>query len=132
MRTSRHGLCALANVLLSLTALPALAFAQDAAPANTLADMSRQFSACMNRNPVGPAGSQMTIAFAMRRDGSIFGKPRVTYSHFEGGAAQRDAFTAAVRQAIDACLPLKVTPALGAAIAGRIFTVTLGREAPGA
>ncbi len=116
----------------ALAALPTLAFAQDGEPANTLADMSRQFSACMSHHSLGPPGSQMTIAFAMRRDGSIFGKPRVSYSHFEGDAAQRDAFAAAVRQAIEACLPLKVTPALGAAIAGRIFTVTLGREAPGA
>ena len=68
--------------------------------------------------------------FAVRRDGSAFGKPRVSYSHLEGDAEQKERFLADVEQAIDACLPLKVTPALGGAIAGRLFSVTLGGPKP--
>jgi hypothetical protein len=107
------------------------AFAQTAKPANTLADMGRQFGGCMSGRPLGPAGSRVTIAFAMKRDGSIFGKPRFTYSHIEGDAAARARFLDDLERAVDACLPIKITPKLGEAIAGRVFTITLGRETPG-
>ncbi|HEX7200274.1 MAG TPA: hypothetical protein VF213_12395, partial [Dongiaceae bacterium] len=60
------------------------ALADDAAPANTLADLQRQFSACMKGKSAGPPGSRLTIMLMMKRDGSIFGKPRITFSHLEG------------------------------------------------
>jgi hypothetical protein len=104
--------------------------AQEAAPANTLMDMRRQFAACMSQHPLSVAGSRVTIAFMTKRDGSIFGRPRVTYSHLEGDEEARKRFLDDAEHAVDSCLPLKVTPALGAAIAGRMFTITLGREKP--
>jgi hypothetical protein len=107
-----------------------VALAQEAPPANTLMDMRRQFGACMAGKPIGPAGSQLTIMFMMKRDGSIFGKPRVTYSHLEGDEEARQRFVDDAERAIDACLPLKVTPSLGEAIAGRQFFITLGRQKP--
>ena len=110
----------------------ASASAGDAAPANTLADLSRQFSACMATRPLENSSSQMTIAFAMRRDGSVMGKPRITYSHLEGDAPAKQRFVASVERAVGSCLPIGVTPALGGAIAGRIFTITLGGKADGA
>jgi hypothetical protein len=72
----------------------------------------------------------VTIIFMMKRDGSVFGKPRITYSHLEGDAEARRRFLDDAERAIVACLPFKVTPALGGAIAGRLFSVTLGREKP--
>jgi hypothetical protein len=105
--------------------------AEDARPADTLMDMRRQVGACLASRPLGPAGSQATIAFMMKRDGSIFGKPRISFSHLEGDAEARARFLEDAERAIGSCLPLRVTPALGAAIAGRIFTITLGREKPG-
>ena len=82
-----------AQIVAALAALivPALALAQDTAPANTLMDMRRQFAACKADKPIGPAGSRVTFTFAMKRDGSIFGKPRITYSHLEGDKAARRA-----------------------------------------
>jgi hypothetical protein len=109
---------------------PAIVCAEDAGQANTLIDLRRQFGACLGA-VLTPAGSQVTIAFMARRDGSIFGRPRITWSHLEGDADAKRHFLAAAEHAVDACLPLKVTPALGGAIAGRIFTITLGREKPG-
>jgi len=110
--------------------LPAIARPQDARPADTLMDMRRQFGACLGDKPLGPPGSRVTIAFMVKRDGSIFGKPRITYSHLEGDAETRSRFLGDAERAINSCLPLKVTPALGAAIAGRMFSITLGREKP--
>ena len=106
------------------------ATAQEATPANTLIDMRRQFEVCMAGKPIGPVGSRVTFVFMMKRDGSVFGKPRITYSHLEGGAEARRRFLDDAERAVDACLPFKVTPALGGAIAGRMFSVTLGSEQP--
>jgi hypothetical protein len=107
-----------------------VAAAQTEAPANTLTDMRRQFAACLSGKPLGPPGSRVTIVFSMKRDGSIFGKPRITYSHLEGDAEARARFLEDAEQAVNACLPLKVTPALGQAIAGRMFVITLGTGKP--
>jgi hypothetical protein len=107
-----------------------IALAEDTAPANTLVDLQHQVSACMGGKPLGPAGSRLTIRLMMKRDGSIFGKPRVTFSHLEGDAEARQRFVDDAERAIDACLPFKVTPSLGNAIAGRPFVVILGRPKP--
>jgi GH24 family phage-related lysozyme (muramidase) len=110
--------------------LAAAAMAEEAAPADTLVELRRQFGACLSRTPLVASGSRVTIVFMAKRDGSIFGKPRITYSRLEGDAEARERFLADAERAVDSCLPLKVTPALGAAIAGRMFSITLGREKP--
>ena len=125
----RHSLLAI-PLAIPLALLARAALAQETTPANTLADLSRQFGACVSVRPLGPEGSRITIAFMMKRDGSIFGKPRITYAHFEGDAEAKARFLDEAARAVAACLPLKVTPALGGAIAGRMFTITLGREKP--
>jgi hypothetical protein len=106
------------------------ALADGASPANTLSDLQRQFGACMGGKPLGPPGSRLTIMLTMKRDGSIFGKPRITFSHLEGDADQRQRFVDDAERAVEACLPFRITPALGQAIAGRPFFVTLGRPKP--
>ena len=103
------------------------ALADDAAPANTLVDLQRQFGACMAGKAPGPAGSRLTIMLMMKRDGSIFGKPRITFSHLEGDKEARQRFVDDAEHAVDACLPLRITPSLGGAIAGRPFFITLGQ-----
>jgi hypothetical protein len=105
----------------------AIARAQDSGPANTLMELRRQFAGCLAKTPLGPSGSQVTITFMAKRDGTIFGKPRITFSRLEGDADARRGFVDDAERAVDACLPLKVTPALGGAIAGRPFVITLGR-----
>ena len=101
--------------------------AEEAAPANTLIDLQRQFGACMKGKSAGPAGSRLTIMLMMKRDGSIFGKPRITFSHLEGDKEARQAFVDDVERAVEACLPFRITPSLGGAIAGRPFVITFGR-----
>jgi hypothetical protein len=103
------------------------ALAEGASPANTLVDLQRQFGACMAGKSAGPAGSRLTIMLMMKRDGSIFGKPRITFSHLEGDKDARQAFVDDVERAVEACLPFRITPSLGGAIAGRPFVISLGR-----
>ena len=117
------------GVLIAALATATTADAQKGSPANTLMDIRRQFSACLDGTPI-EAGSVMTITFAMRRDGSLMGKPRISYSHFSADLGAQRRFLDDVHNALNACLPLKITPALGAAIAGRPFFVTIEGEVP--
>ena len=101
--------------------------AEDAAPANTLVELQRQLSACMKGKAAGPPGSRLTIMLMMKRDGSIFGKPRITFSHLEGDKEAQQTFVDNAERTVEACLPFRITPSLGGAIAGRPFAITLGR-----
>jgi len=101
--------------------------AQETPPANTLVDLQRQFGACMQAKSTGPAGSRLTIILMMKRDGSIFGKPRITFSHLEGDKNARQQFVDDTERAVETCLPFRITPSLGGAIAGRPFFISLGR-----
>jgi hypothetical protein len=103
------------------------ALAQDTAPANTLVELQHQLGTCMGDKSFGPAGSRLTIMLMVKRDGSIFGQPRITFSHLEGDKEARQRFIDDAERAVDACLPLRITPSLGSAIAGRQFFITLGR-----
>jgi hypothetical protein len=104
-----------------------VALAQGAAPANTLVELQRQLGACMAGKSLGPAGSRLTIMLMMKRDGSIFGKPRITFSHLEGDKNARQQFVDDTERAVETCLPFRITPSLGGAIAGRPFFIALGR-----
>jgi hypothetical protein len=110
----------------SIGVIPA-ALAQGAAPANTLVDLQRQFGACMAGKAPGAAGSRLTIMLVMKRDGTIFGKPRITFSHLEGDKESRRAFVDDAQRAVEACLPFRITRSLGGEIAGRPFVISLGR-----
>ena len=104
--------------------------ADGASPANTLAGLQRQLGACIGAKPLGPPGSRLTVMLTMKRDGSIFGKPKITFSRLEGDAGQRRQFIGEAERAVEGCLPFRITQALGQAIAGRPFFVTLGRPKP--
>jgi len=104
----------------------ALAAAQQEAPANNLDDLRRELTNCLALHPLG-AGSSVTIMFTMKRDGSLLGRPRITHSHLSGDAEAQRRFLADAERALDACLPVRITPSFGGAIAGRPFVVTLGR-----
>jgi hypothetical protein len=123
-------LAAVSTCVLRPPFAPQTALAQDGPPANTLVDLQRQFGACMAGKALGPAGSRLTIMMMMKRDGSIFGKPRITFSHLEGDKDTRQQFVDDAERAVETCLPFRVTPSLGGAIAGRPFFITLGHPKP--
>lgn len=74
---------------------------------------------------VPPAGEtyEASIRLGFRRNGEVIGLPAVTYlkaGTLEGGRA---ALRASILSAIAACAPLRFTPELGSAIAGRPFAI---------
>jgi hypothetical protein len=67
-------------------------------------------------------GDQITVQLSFKRDGSIFGKPRVDYVKPTSNSSTQ-ALTESIFKAIDACLPLQFTPLLAANIAGQVFVI---------
>ena len=127
--TPRNAKATAAGVaLLALAAAPAVA--QDATPANTLHDLGARLEACLktghSRDDLAN-GSAVTVLFALKRDGSLMGRPRITHSSLIGGIDDQKLFLAAVISAIDGCLPLGITPGLGGAIAGRPIALRVVR-----
>ena len=124
--SSMSGACTTITLAATFACAAHVVCAEETTPANTLADLQRQFSACMKDKPTGPVGSQLTIRLMMKRDGSIFGKPRIAFSRLEGDQQARQAFIDDVDRAVERCLPFRITPSLGGAIAGRPFAITFG------
>ena len=109
---------------------PALGAAQGNAPANTLHDLGGRLEACLKAGRSHDElanGSEVTILFALKRDGGLLGRPRITHSRLIGGLDDQKLFVADVISAIDSCLPLDVTPGLGGAIAGRPIALRVVR-----
>jgi hypothetical protein len=131
MSVSKRGSMAGVRTMMVLAAAFAssahFAVAEDTAAANTLVELQHQLGACMAGKSLGPAGSRLTIMLMMKRDGSIFGKPRITFSQLEGDKGARQQFVDDTERAVETCLPFRITPSLGGAIAGRPFFITLGR-----
>jgi hypothetical protein len=62
-----------------------------------------------------------TVRLAFRRDGSIIGRPAVSYSLPRRGDPEQERFIGAILKAIEGCTPLPFSNGLGGAIAGKIF-----------
>lgn len=82
------------------------------------------------RGSSGPTGEEITVRLAFRRNGEVLGEPRVTYRKPGSDPEHGAAFTRAVREAFARCTPLPFTPAFGAAVAGRPFTVRFSDTRP--
>ena len=64
-------------------------------------------------------GAQYAVRLSFKRDGEIFGKPRLTYVTPGLPERVRQAYSDAVHAAIERCTPLPLSKGLGGAIAGR-------------
>jgi hypothetical protein len=79
----------------------------------------------------GPnAGAMATVRFSLRRDGSLFGQPRVTWGTKRSDPELQERFTRSVVDAVRACTPLRLSQSLGASIAGRPFSIRFHGRAP--
>jgi hypothetical protein len=99
-------------------------------PVDTLKEMSAAIYACW-KPPPGTAGMTLTLRFSLRRDGTLIGKPRATFSDLGADDALNRAFVTSILKALDEALPLPFTDSMGGAIAGRMlaprFTATFER-----
>lgn len=112
-------------VLLVLVVLSTSAAAQDGparSPINTLREIGPALFACWTP-PSEAQLFQVTIRLSFRRTGEVIGKPAITFSQFSGDMADQQRIVGSIVRALAACTPLKLTPSLGGAIAGRLFTL---------
>jgi hypothetical protein len=88
------------------------------------ADVGSALGACWKpaADVDGKPWRAVTIRVAFKRDGTIFGLPRIPFA--DAGSAQAKADLAqSLLGALQHCTPLPFSPSLGAAIAGEIFAI---------
>ena len=89
---------------------------------NTLVAVAAALETCWlaNEPPLEKArpGMNVTVMLNFNRSGEIFGEPRFTYVTPEATAETKALYQRAVVAALDACVPLPFSPALGNALAG--------------
>jgi hypothetical protein len=114
---------------LALMLAPSEPRASDA-PANSLRELFGTLNRCLQA-PKGSVGSELTIVFSLRRDGSLLGKPRITFAKLPGDVSEQRVFADSIDAAFNKCLPVAITDGLGGAIAGRLLSIRFvirGRE----
>jgi hypothetical protein len=97
----------------------------DESKISTIRAMFAALRACWVPPPKDKAkhGMQYTLRFAFKRDGSLLGPPRRTYSSHDAPAGVRDAYGDAADAAIKRCTPLHFSDRMGEAITGRPIAV---------
>jgi hypothetical protein len=94
---------------------------------NTLNELGAALRACwippsLDRSR---AGIQLTVQMSFRRNGELFGKPKITFESSGASDDERLAYRIAVADMLKRCASLPFTDALGNAVAGRPFTMRL-------
>jgi hypothetical protein len=113
---------------LTAVVLATAAFAQPPRqPLNTLTDVIAALRACWAPPPIDQSrpGMQITVQMSFRRNGELFGQPRITFESVGASDDERLAYRIAVAKMLKRCAPLPFTDALGNAIAGRPLTMRL-------
>ncbi len=84
--------------------------------ADTLVALYPRLAACW-RPPAGLGAAAITARFALRRDGSLQGAPRITFARVAD--ERRTALVAETLSSLARCTPARLTAGLGGAVAGR-------------
>ena len=112
---------------LAIAALATGVTAQPAAktPLNTLQDLGAALRSCWIPPPLERShpGMQITVQMSFRRNGELFGQPRITFESADASDDDRLAYRVAVAGMVRRCAPLPFTDGLGNAVAGRPFTM---------
>ena len=104
----------------------------EAAPIDTLRALYPALAACWQA-PEGLAKferAEITARFALRRDGSLIGEPRITFAQTPGEARARELLTQSAIDAIRRCTPARISERLGSAIAGRPIALRFIHSGP--
>jgi hypothetical protein len=112
---------------LAIALAATVAVAQTQEQLNTLKDVIAALRACWEPPPIDQSrpGMQITVQMSFRRNGELFGHPRITFESVGASDDERLAYRIAVAKMLKRCAPLPFTDALGNAIAGRPLTMRL-------
>lgn len=114
------------STALAIAAVATCAAAQRVqAPLNTLREVGAALRACWVPPPIDRSrpGMQITVQMSFKRNGELFGRPRITFESAGASEDERLSYRVAVAQMLQRCAPLPFTDALGNAVAGRPFTI---------
>jgi len=101
-----------------------VAIAKDEAPINLPAEIGERISQCWHVPRTDPQQIiEVTVRLSFSRTGAVIGEPRISYVRAPVQAALKEHIAKSILAAIKACTPLPFTPALGAAIAGRVLAI---------
>jgi hypothetical protein len=84
-----------------------------------------RFRACW-RPPTGAdvhRGIDVTVIATFKRDGSIMGKPKVTYESEQATDHDRLKLRIAIMETLQRCTPMPFTDGMAGAVAGRPFAI---------
>jgi hypothetical protein len=92
---------------------------------DTLKDLGAALRTCWVPPPLERShpGMQITVQMSFRRDGVLFGQPRITFESADASDDDRLAYRIALAEMLKRCSPLRFTEGLGNAVAGRPFTM---------
>jgi hypothetical protein len=92
---------------------------------DTIGDMFDALRTCWLPPPQDEArpGMQMSVRLSFKRSGQMLGAPRVTYASPDAPPAARNLYRDAIMAALARCTPLRLTPGLGGAVAGRPIAI---------
>jgi hypothetical protein len=88
---------------------------------NTIGDLFAALRSCWSPPAADAArdGMQMSVLFSFKKSGAMIAPPRMTFASKDAAKDVRDMYLKAIDGSLDGCLPLKFTPGLADAIAGR-------------
>jgi hypothetical protein len=88
---------------------------------NTLRAMFARLKSCWISPVTLPTepGLQITVLVSFKRDGNIFGKPKITYESEYATDQDRLIYRTAIAEALQRCTPMPFTEEFGNAVAGR-------------
>lgn len=97
-----------------------------------LTDIAPALRRCWNPPPLPGelTGAMVSLRFSLRRDGTLFGQPRVTWETRRGDGAFQKRFSDSAIAAVQSCTPMRLSKSLGASIAGRPFTIRFHGHGP--
>src|SRR5215467_7822413 len=115
----------IAGEALAVAALSVSAAAQNSqAPINMLTDLEAALLACwVPPMEQSRPGMQITVLISFKRNGEMFGQPRIIFQSRDASDAERAAYHTAVAETLKRCASLPFTEAFGNGMAGEPFTM---------
>ena len=90
------------------------------APINTLNELEATLLDCWGPPPIEQSrpGMQITVLISLKRNGELFGQPRITFQSGDASDAERASYRTAVAETLKRCASLPFTEAFGNGMAG--------------
>jgi hypothetical protein len=116
----------IAGEVLVIATLAGSAAAQSPpAPINTINELEAALLACWEPPPIEQSrpGMQITVLMSFKRNGEMFGQPRITFQSSDASDVERASYQTAVAETLKRCASLPFTEAFGNGIAGEPLTM---------